>query len=177
MIMMIIIILLVAVVISLHYEVESFFRSRQSLSRSKIPTLRTPSFITVFTRNYAASDLEPDEHRTHVTNAVEQSFSWEASTSSGIHEVPRMLRNPWFHYSFEKVPPLVHILNQPKRVYNVLSCFFKNDFSVTDCSHPRIDLPSNNFLATFLIKTLSVFPLSPILAIRPAILAVLHWSP
>jgi len=50
MIMMSIMILLVVVVISSQYEVESFFRSRQSLSRSKNPHITDPEVVLLYSQ-------------------------------------------------------------------------------------------------------------------------------
>ena len=62
MIVMIIMILLVVVVISLYYEVESFFRSRQSLSRSKNLHITDPEVLLLYSQEITLQSQTNTEH-------------------------------------------------------------------------------------------------------------------
>jgi hypothetical protein len=86
--------------------------------------------------------LNPDCHRTELTyehagiltNSVELSRSWEATSRSATPEFPNILRNPRVHYCVQNSPPLGSILSQINPVQNTPSYFYK--------IHLNIILPS-----------------------------------
>ena len=52
-----------------------------------------------------------------LTYSMVQSPSWEANWFAAIQEIPRISRNPKFHYRTHKRPPPVSILGQPNPVH------------------------------------------------------------
>ena len=52
-----------------------------------------------------------------LTYSMVQSPSWEANWFAGSEEIPRISRNPKFHYRTHKCPPPFSILGQPNPVH------------------------------------------------------------
>ena len=56
---------------------------------------------------------------------MEQSPSWEADRFSASQKIPRILRNPKFHYLTHKRPPPVTILSQLDPVHAPSTRFYR----------------------------------------------------
>jgi hypothetical protein len=90
---------------------------------------------------------------------VEQSPSWETSSSSASQEILLLLWKPKVHYHVYKSPPLVPILGQMNPVYNWPPRFSKIHSNTVLKGMPR----SSTFspASGFPIKVLSEFHISP----------------
>jgi hypothetical protein len=66
----------------------------------------------------------------HVSNSMEPSPCWEATSCSATQEFPNILRNPKIHYHVHKSPPLVPILNEMNPVHTSPSYFCKIHFNI-----------------------------------------------
>jgi len=66
-----------------------------------------------------------------------QSPSWEANWFAASQEIPRISRNPKFHYRPHKRPPPVSILGQPNPVHIPTSHLLEIDPNIIHPSTPR----------------------------------------
>ena len=64
--------------------------------------------------NHILNTMKPHYLLTH---SMVQSPSWEANWFAASQEIPRISRNPKFHYRTHKRPPPVSILGQPNPVH------------------------------------------------------------
>ena len=108
-----------------------------------------------------------------LTYSMVQSPSWEANWSAASQEIPRISRNPKFHYRTHKRPPPVSILGQPNPVPIHTSHFLEIHLNIIRPSTPRSPqwlLPSG-FPTNTLYTPLS----SAVRAICPAHLILLDF--
>ena len=66
-----------------------------------------------------------------------QSPSWEANWFAASQEIPRISRNPKFHYRTQKRPPPVSILGQPNPVHIPTSHLLEIHPNIIHTSTPR----------------------------------------
>ena len=66
-----------------------------------------------------------------------QSISWEANWFAASQEIPRISRNPKFHYRTHKRPPPVSILGQPSPVHILTSHLLEIRPNIIHPSTPR----------------------------------------
>ena len=66
-----------------------------------------------------------------------QSHSWEANWFTASQEIPRVSRNPKFHYRTHKRPPPVSILGQPNPVHIPTSHLLEIQPNIIHISTPR----------------------------------------
>ena len=107
-----------------------------------------------------------------LTYSMEQSPSWEANRFSANQGIPHILWNPKVHYRIHKCLPHVLILSQINPVHAPTSHFLKIHLNIIP--HLHLGLPSGLFPSGFPTKTLYTPLLSPIHAICPAHLILLH---
>jgi len=102
-----------------------------------------------------------------------QSPSWEANWFAASQEIPRISRNPKFHYRTHKRPPTVSILGQPNPVHIPTSHLLEIHPNIIQPSTPRSSQwsPSLQFPHQDPIHPLS----SPIRATCPAHLSLLDF--
>jgi hypothetical protein len=97
-----------------------------------------------------------------LTNSVEMSPSWEATSYAATQEFPNSLWNPKVHYSVHKSPSLVPILSQINPVHTTPSHIPKIHFNII---HPPTSWHSSLFPSGFPTKIQHAFILSSIRAI------------
>jgi len=88
-----------------------------------------------------------------LTNSMEQSPCWEASSYSGS-QIPCLLWNPKVHYCVHKSLPLVPI-PKPDDCSPHLPTLSLNSILIS--SHLHLDLPYDHFLSGFLTKIRCAF--------------------
>ena len=71
------------------------------------------------------------------TYAMVQIPSWEANWLEASQEIPRILRNPKFHYRTHKRPPPIFILGQPNPVHKPTSYLVEIHSNFIQPSAPR----------------------------------------
>ena len=72
-----------------------------------------------------------------LTYSMVQSPSWEANWFAASQEIPRISRNPKFHYRTHKRPPTVCILGQPNPVHIPTSHLLEIHPNIIHPSTPR----------------------------------------
>jgi len=72
-----------------------------------------------------------------LSNAKEQSPSWEANSSSATQEIPHILCDPKVYFCLHKSLPLVPILSQNNAIRPFPSHFLKIHFNIMLPSTPR----------------------------------------
>ena len=72
-----------------------------------------------------------------LTYSMMQSPSWEANWFAASQEIPRISRNPKFHYRTHKRPPTVSILGQPYPVHTPTSHLLEIHPNIINPSTPR----------------------------------------
>ena len=82
-----------------------------------------------------------------LTYSIEQSPSWVVNRSSASQEIPRILRNPKFHYRVDKSPPRVPILSQINQVHAHNLTSWRSILILS--SHLDLRLQSGLFLSGF----------------------------
>ena len=104
---------------------------------------------------------------------MEQGPSWEANRFLGSQEIPRISRNPNFHYHIQKWPPPVPILSQLDPVHTSISHFLKIHLNIILPCTPGS--PKWSHSLRFPHQTLYTPPLSPIRATCPSPLILLYF--
>ena len=78
-----------------------------------------------------------DSQRNLLTYCTVQSPSWEANWFAASQEIPRISRNPKFHYRTHKRPPPISILGQPNPVHIPTSHLLEIHPNIIHPSTPR----------------------------------------
>jgi hypothetical protein len=95
----------------------------------------------------------------HLTNSMEMSPSWEATSHAATQEFPNILWNLRVHYHVHKSPPLVLMLRQIKSVQTTPSYFSNIHFNII---HPPTSWSSWWSLSFWLSHQYSIcIPLLP----------------
>ena len=72
-----------------------------------------------------------------LTYSMVQSLPWEANWFAASQEIPRISRNPKFHYRTQKRPSPVSILGQPNQVHIPTSHLLEIHLNIIHPSMPR----------------------------------------
>ena len=88
------------------------------------------------------------------TNSLEQCLSWEANRSSSSQEMPRILKEPVFHYSIHNQPTPVPALSQNYPVYGSPHPYWR--FTLILSCYLCLGLPNGLFPSGLPNKTLYV---------------------
>ena len=102
-----------------------------------------------------------------------QILSWEANWFAASQEIPRISRNPKFHYRTHKRLPSVPIMDQSNPAHKPKSHFLEIHPNIINPSTPRS--PSGLFPSGFPTKTLYTTLSSPIHATCPAHFSLLNF--
>ena len=106
------------------------------------------------------------------TNSMEQSLSWEATTSSTSQEIPGVLCNPKVRDRLCKCPPFVPVLSLINPLYAPSTYSLR---LISGCFHPCLGLLNGLLPSRFPIKTLYAPHFSTIHATCSFQLIVLDW--
>jgi hypothetical protein len=108
-------------------------------------------------------DFLPDRN-TEITNSIELSPSWEATSCAATQEFPNILWNPKVHYYVHNSPPLVPILSQINPVHTTPP-YLRSILILS--THLCPGLPSGLFPSGFTTNILYAFLFSPMHATWP----------